>query len=297
MNYTILDLEWNSVFSPRLAGYFNEIIQFGAVKLDENLKLTDTFSTFVLPSEGKKLTELVMQLTNIHNEDLQDGLPFLKAFERFLDFLGDSVLMTWGTCDVRELVHNYRFFTGKTNLPISNGYINLQAYCQQCIGENSAQQMGLSTAAEALAIDASAMALHRAIDDSILSAECFRAVYDEKKLQTFLTPTNDEFYRRLAFKNKFLTDLSHPLVDRNKLLFRCPECNGSLTLLEPWALRGKQFWAKFHCEKCQKNFRAFAQFQQRFDGVRVRRRISADTKPEAVASEAVNPESAQIQDS
>ena len=76
MNYTILDLEWNSVFSPRLAGYFNEIIQFGAVKLDENLKLTDTFSTFVLPSEGKKLTELVMQLTNIHNEDLQDGLPF-----------------------------------------------------------------------------------------------------------------------------------------------------------------------------------------------------------------------------
>ena len=97
MNYTILDLEWNSVFSPRLAGYFNEIIQFGAVKLDENLNITDTFSTFVLPSEGKKLTDLVTQLTNIHNEDLRNGLPFLQAFQQFISFLGDGILMTWGT--------------------------------------------------------------------------------------------------------------------------------------------------------------------------------------------------------
>lgn len=280
MNFTILDLEWNSVFSPRLSGYFNEIIQFGAVKLDENLKLTDTFSTFVLPSEGKKLTELVIQLTNIRNEDLQGGLPFLEAFHRFTDFLGDSVLMTWGTCDIRELIHNYRFFTGKINLSIPGGYINLQAYCQQRIGESSAQQMGLAAAAEALSIDASAIALHRAIDDSILSAECFRAVYDPEALKPFFTQTDDEFYRRLAFKNKYLTDLSHPLIDRSKLRFRCPECGGRLNELEPWALRGKQFRAKFRCEACEKNFNAFAQFQQRFDGVRVRRRITPEQPPE-----------------
>lgn len=284
MKYTILDLEWNSVFSPRLSGYFNEIIQFGAVKLDENLNTIDTFSTFVLPSEGKKLTELVMQLTNIRNEDLQDGIPFPEAFARFTDFLGDSVLMTWGTCDVRELVHNYRFFTGKTKLPISSGYINLQAYCQQRLGADSAQQMGLAAAAEALSIDASAMALHRAIDDSILSAECFRAVYDEESLQGFLTPTDDEFFRRLAFKNKYLTDLSHPMIDQSKLRFRCPECGGKLSELDAWALHGKQFWAKFRCDRCEKNFRAFAQFQLRFDGVRVRRRITAEKTPEEIAA-------------
>ncbi|MDD6176143.1 MAG: exonuclease domain-containing protein [Firmicutes bacterium] len=285
MNYTILDLEWNSVFSPRLAGYFNEIIQFGAVRLDENLQLTDTFSTFVQPSEGKKLTELVMQLTNIRNEDLQDGLPFPDAFHRFTDFLGDSVLMTWGTCDIRELIHNYRFFTGKNTLPLRGGYINLQAYCQQRIGGDPSQQMGLSAAAEALSIDASAMSLHRAIDDSILSAECFRAVYDPEALKPFLMQTDEEFYRRLAFKNKYLTDLSHPLVDRSKLNFRCPKCGGKLKVLEPWALRGKQFWAKFRCEACRMNLKAFAQFQQRFDGVRVRRRITPEQPPETMQAE------------
>ena len=285
MNYTILDLEWNSVFSPRLSGYFNEIIQFGAVKLDESLKLTDTFSTFVLPSEGKQLTELVMQLTNIRNEDLQSGLPFLEAFHRFTGFLGNSVLMTWGTCDVRELIHNYHFFTGKINFPIPGGYIDLQAYCQQRIGTDSSQQMGLAAAAEALSIDASAMALHRAIDDSILSAECFRTVYDPETLKPFFTQADDDFFRRLAFKNKYLTDLSHPLINRNKLRFRCPECRGRLNELELWALRGKQFRAKFYCAACQKSFHAFAQFQQRFDGVRVRRRIVPEQSAEKVQAE------------
>lgn len=273
MNYTILDLEWNSVYSPRLSGYFNEIIQFGAVRLNDKLEQVGAFSTFVNPSEGKELTELVTQLTNIHDDDLQDGLPFLQAFDRFLDFLGDSVLMTWGTCDMRELIHNYRFFTGRTQLPIANGYINLQAYCQQCLGEPPSQQIGLSNAAEALSIDASMMSLHRAIDDSILSAKCFRAVYDAEKLKGFWTATDEEFYRRLSFKNKNLTDLSHPLVDRSKLKFRCPECGEALTERDAWTLHGKQFAARLSCERCAKSFTAFVQFQQRFDGVRVRRRI------------------------
>lgn len=54
MNYIVLDLEWNQPVSNRrivktpirLAG---EIIQIGAVKLDENLKTIDTFEVMVAP--------------------------------------------------------------------------------------------------------------------------------------------------------------------------------------------------------------------------------------------------------
>ena len=39
MNIVILDLEWNGAYSRRLHGFINEIIEFGAVKLDEKLNI------------------------------------------------------------------------------------------------------------------------------------------------------------------------------------------------------------------------------------------------------------------
>ena len=38
MQYIILDLEWNTAFDKRRKEFVNEIIEFGAVKLDEQLK-------------------------------------------------------------------------------------------------------------------------------------------------------------------------------------------------------------------------------------------------------------------
>ena len=49
MSYVILDLEWNASFSKKLRKFVNEIIEFGAVRLDENYEITDTFSVMVKP--------------------------------------------------------------------------------------------------------------------------------------------------------------------------------------------------------------------------------------------------------
>lgn len=49
MNFVILDLEWNGSYSKKLKQYINEVIQFGAVKVTEDLTVIDTFDTFVNP--------------------------------------------------------------------------------------------------------------------------------------------------------------------------------------------------------------------------------------------------------
>ena len=54
MSYIILDLEWNASYSTRLHGFVNEIIEFGAVKLDESYQIVDTFSVMVKPKIGKR---------------------------------------------------------------------------------------------------------------------------------------------------------------------------------------------------------------------------------------------------
>ena len=65
MNIVILDLEWNGAYSRRLHGFINEIIEFGAVKLDAQLNITDRFSCFVKPQVTKKISAIISDLTNI----------------------------------------------------------------------------------------------------------------------------------------------------------------------------------------------------------------------------------------
>ena len=38
MHYIIMDLEWNNAYVPKTKSFMNEIIEVGAVKLDEKLE-------------------------------------------------------------------------------------------------------------------------------------------------------------------------------------------------------------------------------------------------------------------
>ncbi len=281
MKYVVLDLEWNSVFSHKCEGYFNEIIQFGAVRLDAELHETDRFATFVRPTEGDRLTELVEQLTNIRSEDLESGLPFMQAFHAFCAFCSGAepdepiCLMSWGDCDIRELIHNYEFFTGSPLLPLNGTYLNLQNYFQ-CVQQlPMTNQIGLSNAAVQMGIPVDGVELHHAIDDSVVTAECLRRIFtSEQELAKAAVPMNECFFRRMAFKNRMITDPGDPLVDPAQFEFRCPKCGGALDANEDWSVHNKQFYRNFFCTGCSRQFRARVQFKQKFDGVQVRRSLN-----------------------
>ena len=55
VNYIIMDLEWNNTYCKKKKGFMNEIIEIGAVKLDSDLNIIDSYSVFVKPQLGKKL--------------------------------------------------------------------------------------------------------------------------------------------------------------------------------------------------------------------------------------------------
>ena len=65
MQYIVVDLEWNGSYSKKAHGYFNEIIEVGAVKLDAQLKTVDTFHCVIHPTVSKKLSGIVTDLTHI----------------------------------------------------------------------------------------------------------------------------------------------------------------------------------------------------------------------------------------
>ena len=88
MEFVILDLEWNGTYSKRKSGFFNEIIEFGAVKVNDRLCVEDTFSVVVKPQIGKKLSSKVKNLTNISSEELGLGVTYTRAVSKFKKFLG-----------------------------------------------------------------------------------------------------------------------------------------------------------------------------------------------------------------
>ena len=106
MQFIIMDLEWNNAYCKKLKGYINEIIEFGACKVDKDFNVIDEFSVIVKAQVGKKLQGRVKALTHITNEDISNGVPFFKALSMFRNWVGDdeNVFFSWGDGDIRTLI-------------------------------------------------------------------------------------------------------------------------------------------------------------------------------------------------
>lgn len=280
MDFVILDLEWNPSYSKKLKGFINEIIEFGAIKINSNLEITDTFSVLIKPQVGKKLNEKISTLTNITNEDIKDGCTYTHALSCFKKFLGNSLLMTWGITDIYVLMENTKYYLQDDKLLFIDSYVNLQSYCEDVLiqkkikdsEKNAGKQMGLITAVELLEINDDNISHHRALDDSILAFECLKKLYSYPTMLPYVEKFNEELYRKLTFKNTILCDLNNPLIDKKEMYFTCP-CGYRAKRKKPWKFSCKAFTAQFSCKHCGNNFSGRIQFKLKYDGVHITKKI------------------------
>ena len=169
MDYVILDLEWNTAYSKSAHKFVNEIIEFGAVKLDQELNIIDRFSCFVKPQVGKRISSVITDLTSITNDNLSDAMPFLQVMSRFKKWAGDCIVTTWGPSDVLALLENCSDFGGMRPIPFLKAYVDMQVYVEKMLGVDGKEQLGLSKAAEMTGADDSSLDHHRALVDSVLT--------------------------------------------------------------------------------------------------------------------------------
>lgn len=272
MNLVILDLEWNAAFSNKINGFINEIIEFGAVKCDENLNVIDTFSSFVKLEVGKKLNSVVRDLTKIKEEDLEDAKPFMQVVGRFRRWSGkDTILMTWGITDIQTLIENCRYFGGSEKIPFLTKYVDAQKYCEKEMGFNpNGEQLGLNHAAEILNVDISELKHHRALGDSYITLKILKEVYNKDRLEAFADDClNPEFYKRMTFRTSFIVEMNHPEVKKQLNGFRCERCGNYAQQLTKWSVRNKKFMANFRCRGCGYSFTGRVQLKQKYEGITV----------------------------
>ncbi len=284
MNYIILDLEWNSAYCSWQQRFINEIIEFGAVKLDPELNEIGRFQCFVRSKLTKRLRSRVKGLTNISNEDMRSGVPFERASAEFTAWAGeDTLTLTWSNTDIHVLLDNYKTMMKVERIPFLYKYADLQKFVQNRMGVNG-NQISLTAAAEQMGVNFEEYAAHRALGDCLCSAELMRRTFDERALAGYITDTrSNDYYERLNFKPYIINDLQSPDVDRNQLRFRCPECGDFMKRKAKWHFKNRYFTAAFECKKCQKPWNGRVRFKMLYDGVTVSRALTEPPAPKPEA--------------
>ena len=276
MQYIVIDLEWNGSYSKKAHGYFNEIIEVGAVKVNENMQILDEFRAAIKPVVSKKLSSIVTDLTNITAEELEDGTTFAGMMRQLSRWIGSepSTVLTWSTTDLLVLMENCRFFYGQQEIPFLKNYMDFQVYAQQRMNVDTSQQLGLARAGELLGIPEDDMSLHRALDDSKLTAAILQKVYDADSFTAAILPVDKEFYKRITFKTIIIKDLDDPRVKRSELCFNCPECGQNMKRKGSWRFRSRAFCAEFSCRRCDKKYNGRVQYKLKYEGVEVKKKLN-----------------------
>lgn len=275
MQFAVLDLEWNGAYSRRLKRFINEIIEFGAVLVDERLNIVDTFEALIRPQVGKRISGKISTLTSITDGDLQDGLQFMQAVSRFGKWARGAAVLTWGTSDILALIENCRYFCGSGRIPFLERYVDLQAYCERMLRQGGGgRQMGVSTAASLLGIDENGFDHHRALGDSMLELRCFQKLYTPESLRPFVQDArNADFYDRMEFRTVAVCDLHHPLIRPQDLAFFCETCGRRAKRVGEWQLHNKGFRAVFECGNCGTRFSGRVRFKLKYEGLVVTKTV------------------------
>lgn len=274
MNFVILDLEWNSSYSKKYKGFMSEIIEFGAVRFNDNFEVIDTFSMLVAPQVSKKLTGKVRELTNISSEELaKGGATYTRVLSKFKKFLGNDILMTWGTCDILALMENTQYYEKNDRIDFIDRYCDLQVYCAEALGiYNAGRQLGLAPAAELIGIDPADYVAHRALQDSMLSMSIFKNLYYPEKFEKYLE-TAEQLHYRLTFKSYYLTDITSPLVNKSEFNMFCGTCGSQLKPLTEWTVRSKGFSAELLCEHCNQKMMGKVKFKINYNGMSIKKKL------------------------
>ena len=177
MNYIIYDLEatcWQG--SP--PGMVQEVIEIGAVRINDYGEVTGTYERFVRPAIHPLLSSFCTDLTSIKQYQVDRAQKFPEVIQEFQDWIGffdeeEYILCSWGSFDRKMLIENCELFQLESDWV---HHINLKRQYQQMQGLQ--RPFGLIRALEREGLEFIGVH-HRGIDDAKNLSQLFLRFFDE----------------------------------------------------------------------------------------------------------------------
>lgn len=191
--HVFLDFEMNPTTNPTRRQQRNakpvapppslrmEIIEIGAVKLNQQYEQIDRFSCYVRP-ELNHITKKVTEITGITDETLTEAVDFAQAMEAFVSWIGQEPvrIYAWSESDKKQLLSELRYkklYNGQ--LPENmRRWMDFQKVYTRIMGLS--RSMSLSSAINIIDNDFEGHQ-HSALDDAANSAELLRLVKNKER--------------------------------------------------------------------------------------------------------------------
>lgn len=193
MKSVVVDLEMCRVSKCEKTREFrctNEIIQIGAVLLDEELNIIDTFSEYVAPQYGS-LTSKIIKLTGITHENLAGADYFEAVLKKFSEWLPDDVeaFVAWSETDgaqIRKELEAKGIVNYKVERLLGN-YIDAQAIFTEKMSSDRAYKLSEALIAADIVTEGRE---HDGLVDAYNTALLYAKLINEPNL--VLNPTYEE---------------------------------------------------------------------------------------------------------
>ncbi len=258
MNYIAVDFEWNQAYvtkTRRQNDYViqldGEIIQIGAVKMNENFEITDTFNADIRPVFYRKIHKKVQELTGIDQKRLNNGKDFAVVINKFIKWCGkEHTFLTWGADDSRILMQN--LLMHKIDISGTGKWVNLQViYAMQV--EGTTGQVSLEKAVERLEISLD-LDVHDALNDAAYVALLCSGLDIKKGLEEYSDSSVLSGLKRVScgnYKVIYNCASKHNAFAHEKVRnLKCPYCNETLSELKPWIKQsGDRFMTIGRCNR------------------------------------------------
>lgn len=261
-NYIVFDLEWNqaSTKEKEVKEIMFEILEIGAVKLNEKMEIVDTFSSLVRPQVYRTMHYMTQKIVHldIHELDREDVFP--DVIRRFLKWCEDDpVFCTWGNLDLTQLQSNLAYYHMK---PISKGplpYLDVQKLFSLCY-EDGKLRRSLEYGANYLNLKLD-LEFHRALSDAYYTAEIFGHLDKPEVLKyvsydVFHLPKTreEEIFVNFGTYTKYISreffNKNMAIADREVSATRCTVCRKNAKREGKWfSNNGKHYYCVAQCRE------------------------------------------------
>ena len=193
MVHIIFDLEMNPVrskFKEVRQFLTDEVIEFGAVKLNDNYEITDSFQSYVRPKFGG-ITSHITELTGITDQTVAAEKEFPDAFKNFFDWIGtwEMKIYSWSNSDIIQLKNECAYKIPDFDVDrLEQQWIDLQKVFDDKIGVST--QLALKHAVGAMNKNFKGIE-HTALADAENTAKILILMQDEEKFQETMRPVID----------------------------------------------------------------------------------------------------------
>lgn len=264
MDYIVLDLEWNQGQKPRpkVDAPLFEIIEIGALKLNENFELVDIYESLVKPQIHHSMHKITADLVHLKMSDLKGGRPFELVAKEFLDWCGeDYTFCIWGVQDLTEWQKNMEYYHMS---PLSNGpipYYDVQKLYGIYSGDKK-KRAALHNVVEAEQMVEEDVSFHRALGDAYYTARVLKHIANDDLLKmlsfdTYHIPADKrkQIYWKFDDYTKFISrgfyERAEMMGDKGVSCMKCIHCERSLRKKVPWFTpnNGKHYYTIAECRK------------------------------------------------